>query len=258
MIPKSRMGCDPDSSRFAAGVVQSDNSPIATYELFRSYLIGEDSALRQGPKPEDCRTSEVFAATGAAKFFSKPYKVAKTTFFDETFPQSHPISSIALDEAIGLYGRGANISLLLNIGPGIPADKDCQELDLMSLGPISRLARSFSWTSGRRLSLKQRLLSTDGNKETAVNGSKLTSPSETAVRLEGRQREDIRARLLQMYGTSGAEKYHHLGPPYSAERASLNDVLAIRFSSPGVSDRKKQCTAEAETVVRQIWVTAAA
>ncbi|OCT47442.1 hypothetical protein CLCR_03569 [Cladophialophora carrionii] len=251
---------DSDPGRFAAAVVLHEDNQSATYELFRSYHATEfqTDLVLHGPEPADCRMPEVFAATGAAKFFLKPYKIGNTTFFDETFPQSHPISSVALDEAKCLYGREVEISILLNIGPGIPADKDCQELDLMALDPISRLVRRFSWTSGRRLSLRQKLLSIGMPQPTIEKGPRLTSPSEKALRLEGRRREDIRATLEETYGPSGAERYHHLGPAYSAEQASLNDVHALRLPRGDFDDLKKQSIAEAEGMVRKVWVNAAA
>ncbi|ETI29488.1 hypothetical protein G647_01941 [Cladophialophora carrionii CBS 160.54] len=245
---------------FAAAVVPYEDNQSATYELFRSYHATEfqTDLVLHGPEPADCRMPEVFAATGAAKFFLNPYKIGNTTFFDETFPQSHPISSVALDEAKCLYGREVEISILLNIGPGIPADKDCQELDLMALDPISRLVRRFSWTSGRRLSLRQKLLSIGMPQPTIEKGPGLTSPSEKALRLEGRRREDIRATLEETYGPSGAERYHHLGPAYSAEQASLNDVHALRLPRGDFDDLKKQSIAEAEGMVRKVWFNAAA
>lgn len=203
---------------------------------------------------------EVFAATGAAKFFLKPFQIDKTTFFDDTFPHAHPISSIALDEATALYGSQLEISVLLNVGPGIPSDNDCQELDLMCQGTMSRLSRKFSWPSGRRLSFRSKdpYTSSSSGQDSAEKGSRLTSASETALRLESQRREDIRARLEQMYGPSGAAKYHHLGPEYSADRASLNDVYAIGLAQSDFKELKNQSVVEAESVVREIWVRAAA
>ncbi|EXJ59672.1 hypothetical protein A1O7_03818 [Cladophialophora yegresii CBS 114405] len=262
-IAQQRKGQDSINAnmhRFAAGVVPTEDDQSSRYELFRSYHAGESQTdlVLQGPEPADCRMPEVFAATGAAKFFLKPYKIGNTTFFDETFPQSHPISSIAFDEAKRLYGREVEISILLNIGPGIPADKDCQELDLMALDPISRLVGRFTWPSGRRLSLRQRLLSIGMPQPTSKKDSELTSPSEKALRLEDRRREDIKATPEETYGSSGAERYHHLGPAYSAEQASLNDVHALRLPRGDFDGLKQQSIAEAEDMVRKVWVDAVA
>ena len=95
--------------------------------------------------------------------------------------------------------------------------------------------------------------------DTEEKDSKLNSPSETAIRLEDRRREDIRGRLKDMYGSAVTEKYQHFGPPYSAERASLNDVGAIRSPPPGFGELKKLSMAvQAETVARRVWDNAAA
>lgn len=239
-------------------MVQHQNKQPATYELFRSYRLEESAKdkVLPGPKPSECRVPEVFAATGAAKFFLKPYKIGNMGFFDETFPQSHPISLLALNEALALYGQNGqqvDISVLLNIGPGIPSKKDFEELDMMSLGPMRRLTRKFSWPMSSRLSLKPKLFFF-GGEETAEGDTKLTSPSESALRLESQRRLDVRTRLQDLFGETGAEKYHHLGPDYSVEKASLNDVHAIRLPRPNSDALRQQSIAEAEGVVRQFWV----
>ena len=238
---------------FAAGVKPGENKQPAKYELFRSYRIGAEATESPlaGPNPGNCQIPEVFAAPTAAKFFLRPYTIEETTFFDGTFPQSHPISSIALNEAINLYGRNIEISVLLNIGPGRPADKDCQELDLMTLGTIGRLVRRFIWPLGRRPSLKQKLsITSTSREEPAGPNHEIGSPSVKALVLETSRRKDIRTRLEKLYGPSAVDKYHHLGPDYSVERASLNDVHALRLPQIDSVHLKKQCKDEAESMVR--------
>lgn len=159
---------------------------------------------------------------------------------------------------MGLYGEDVEICVLLNIGPGIPADRDCQELDAMSLSPISRLARRISWSSSRGSVLRQVLMSTGaGDPELAEKESALISPSAMALKLECWRREDLRDRLERLYGSSGGEIYHHLGPAYSAELASLNDVNALGQSRHESADLRKQAEAEAQDMVRRVWVNAA-
>jgi hypothetical protein len=218
------------------------------YELFRAYHPPADKTkgTLPGPEPEKCRISQAFAAIGAAKFFLKPYKVGKSVFFDETFPQSHPITSIALDEVIGLYGSDAEVSVLLNIGPGIPSEEDCRELDLMSTGPMARLTRKFSWPRRR-----------ESQEELEQSISSLSSTSESALRLDRQRRMDIKARLKELYGEPGPEKYHHLGPDYSMEKASLNDVRAIRLFRTQ-SNESQESADEIDGAVRQFWVNARA
>lgn len=202
---------------------------------------------------------QVFAAIGAAKFFLRPYQLGDTVFFDETFPQSHPITSMALDEAFCLYGREVEISVLLNVGPGIPSEKDCEELDMMSISTMARLTRKFSWGKRRQLSFKQKQMSEEDDQIDLFQPfSKLTSPSETALRMECRRRHDIRARLKELYGDPGPDKYHHLGPDYSVEKASLNDVHAIRLPAARSNEFRPESIVQLEGAVSQYWVNATA
>lgn len=241
------------------------------FQLFRSYILHGSSqgGFRAGPAPESCKLPEVFAATGAAKFFLEPHKVGNTVFFDDTFPQSHPITLIALDEAFGIYGTDVPISVLLNIGPGIPSERDRQELEEMSISSMTRLARKFSWPpKGRRLSRIGRLLSnTSDGQDTSSSASDEqsthSSSSGMVLKLEGQRRDDIKQRLEEVYGESGPEKYHHLGPKYSVDKSSLNDVHALcstRTSNrqPESNELRLAMQAEAESMVKQHWVGAAA
>lgn len=204
-----------------------------------------------GPVPEKCRTSQAFAAVGAAKFFLKPYEVGKSVFFDETFPQSHPISSMALDEAFALYGPNTQISVLLNIGPGIPSEQDCKTLNSMSAGPLARLTRKFSWPGKRQVSAKEKVPVDDESQN--EHDSSPSTPSESALRLECQRRLDICDRLKALYGDSGPDKYHHLGPDYSLEKASLNDVRAIRLLR-AQSDESQGSAGGIEGAVSRYWV----
>ncbi|KAJ9611424.1 hypothetical protein H2200_004608 [Cladophialophora chaetospira] len=247
---------------FAAAAVPAIEDQPVTYQLLRSYNTKFDAAgpLLSGPDPATLQITDVFAATAAAKFFLEPYMVGDVTLFDENFPQSHPISSIALDEAIGLFGENVEISVLLNIGPGIPSDEDYQELDMMSLTPVSRLARRFSWSSSTGSVLKQKLLciglsrQEPGGKGDADRTS--LSLSEMALQLEHQRREEIEARLEHMYGHGGRDRYQHLGPAYSAETASLNDVNALGQSRSQTAELKKRAVIEAQDMVARghVWV----
>ncbi|KIW11135.1 hypothetical protein PV08_10435 [Exophiala spinifera] len=237
---------------FAVGVVQQSKPQGSKYELFRSYQLPANAKdILPGPQPERCRVSQAFAATGAAKFFLKPYRLAHTSYFDETFPQSHPITAIALDEVFGLYGSDAKISILLNVGPGIPPEEDCRELDEMSTGPVERLARKFSWP-------KRKQEGEDGTREELEEStSSLSSTSERALRLDRQTRLDVKVRLKELYGAAGPQIYHHLGPDYSLEKASLNDVRAIRLFRSQSSELQAS-TEEIEGTVKQFWVNARA
>ncbi|KEF62567.1 uncharacterized protein A1O9_00540 [Exophiala aquamarina CBS 119918] len=258
---------------FAVGVVQRTNNQKMGFQLFRSYTLhgSGQAGLRAGPAHERWKLPEVFAATGAAKFFLDPYKVGNTVFFDDTFPQSHPITLIGLDEAFAIYGKDVPISVLLNIGPGIPSERDRLELEEMSTSSMTRLARKFSWPpKGRHLSRIGRLLSntSDGQGTTPPARDEESTHSRsslTVLKLEGQRRDDIKQRLKELYGESGPDRYHHLGPEYSDDKASLNDVHALcrawRSNSnrqPELNELRLAIQAEAESMVEQHWVGAAA
>ena len=110
------------------------------YNLFRTYDHPNKGArVLEGPNPRTYRISHAFGVTGAAKYFTTPWKEPSTNkkrlrFQDTKFPCPHNITELALDEMWGLYGEDVEISVLVNIGPGIPNKLDCKTI-----------ARRFSW-----------------------------------------------------------------------------------------------------------------
>lgn len=110
------------------------------YNLFRTYDCPEGSKVLDGPPdPRKYRISHAFGVTGAAKYFTPPWKETSTTkrklkFLDINFPSPHNITELALDEMWGLYGTDVEISVVVNIGPGNPNASDCRHI-----------ARRFSW-----------------------------------------------------------------------------------------------------------------
>ena len=110
------------------------------YNLFRTYEVSNDPKLRAGPsEPATFTIARAFGATGAARYFSAPWKEhiaadGKTSFLDSAFPRPHNITLLALDEMWALHGADAPISVIVNIGPGFPTDAD-----------LSWIARRFSW-----------------------------------------------------------------------------------------------------------------
>ncbi|MCJ1329691.1 hypothetical protein MMC10_006371 [Thelotrema lepadinum] len=110
------------------------------YNLFRTYGVDKDRKLRAGPsEPTTFTIARAFGATGAARYFSAPWKEhiaadGKTSFLDSAFPRPHNITLLALDEMWALHGADAPISVIVNIGPGFPTDAD-----------LSWIARRFSW-----------------------------------------------------------------------------------------------------------------
>ena len=110
------------------------------YNLFRTYDCPEDSEVWAGPSnPRKYKISHAFGATGAAKCFTPPWEEPSatkriSTFLDTSSPSLHNITELALNEIWGLYGTDVEISVVINIGPGIPNASDCRHI-----------ARTVSW-----------------------------------------------------------------------------------------------------------------
>lgn len=125
---------------FVAALKTNAKSHHLGYNLFRTYKCPRNAKLLDGPEnPEKYKISHAFAATGAAKYFTLPWKErkmngSKTKFSNIKFPNPHNITELALDEMWALYGKDVPISIVVNIGPGLPDDLD-----------IKQIARRFSW-----------------------------------------------------------------------------------------------------------------
>ena len=110
------------------------------YNLFRTYDWPKNLGLLDGASdPRQYKISHAFGVTGAAKYFTTPWKETspkrgKLKFLDIQFPSPHNITELALDEMWGLYGKDVEISVVVNIGPGMPSASDCKNI-----------ARRFSW-----------------------------------------------------------------------------------------------------------------
>ena len=105
------------------------------YNLFRTYDCPKGSKVLDGPSdPRQYRISHAFGVTGAAKYFTPPWKETSATtkvkskFLDIKFPSPHNITELALDEMWGLYGKDVEISVVVNIGPGTPNASDCRNI----------------------------------------------------------------------------------------------------------------------------------
>ena len=110
------------------------------YHLFRTYQCPAGSKTLPGPEdPRQYKISHAFGVTGAARYFTPPWKETsakkgKMKFLDIQFPSPHNITELALNEMWGIYGTDVEISIVVNIGPGIPNAADCK-----------CIARRFSW-----------------------------------------------------------------------------------------------------------------
>ena len=169
----------PDGTRcrhvFVAALETNSKDRHLGYHLFRTYDRPEGSKLRDGPSdPRKYKISDAFGVTGAAKYFTPPWKETSATkvkskFLDIKFPSPHNMTELALDEMWGLYGTDVEISVVVNIGPGIPNASDCKNI-----------ARRFSW--GRKAAPTSPALLTRGRssgaKEATIN-SKGSEPPES-------------------------------------------------------------------------------
>ena len=125
---------------FVAALQSDDKS----YDLFRSYEIPESAKLPQkllkgSNDPSKFTISNAFEVTGAARYLSMSWKDHmaggdKISSNDTKFPKPYNITELALDEMWGIYGTDIPLSVVLNIGPGLPTDTD-----------VEKIARRFSW-----------------------------------------------------------------------------------------------------------------
>ena len=137
---------DPEGARTRHVFVAALKSDAKGYKLFRTYKIPKSAKLPkkllEGPEnPDSFKISRAFGVTGAARYFTPPWKErmassGKTRFSDTKFPKPHNITELALDEMWGIYGTDVPLSVVVNIGPGLPNDVDVQQI-----------ARRFSWGS---------------------------------------------------------------------------------------------------------------
>ena len=213
-----------DRPRFAAGAVHHPKNTDGRYQLFRTYEASAATKAKtlKGPDPKTCRVWEACAATGAAKYYLEPFSVGSTTFFDDKFPDPHPIGRLALDEAMSIFGEERSISIMVNIGPGIPHHADIRNLEEMASSTIGKLTRKFSWPTGRRLM--------------HMHGSEKPTPlqkvdSNLSIGLQHDLEQDIRTTLQKHCAVGNDDVYFHLGPEYAESGLSLNDVSVMDASS---------------------------
>ncbi|MCJ1419662.1 hypothetical protein MMC32_006018 [Xylographa parallela] len=152
---------------FVAALGTTNQHGKLGYNLFRTYRCPKNAHVLEGPeRPETYKISRAFAVTGAAKYFTPPFNEhmansGKMMFIDTKYPKPHNITELALDEMWGLYGKTVPISVVVNIGPGIPNQSD-----------MNQIARRFSWG----------LSSSKSNNETVVDKPK--SLDKTGVNLQ--------------------------------------------------------------------------
>ena len=210
------------------------NSDGKSYDLFRSYEIPNSAKLPKrllkGPKdPSKFKISSAFGVTGAARYFSIPWKEQmaggdKISFNDTKFPKPHNITELALDEMWGIYGTDVPLSIVLNVGPGLPNDID-----------IKKIARRFSWSLKANLTHETPSISPSEK----VQGERKRSDARTNTfgsikergidaklrRLEDDIENDIRKKLNHVR-PGNSELYFRLALAKSPQGTPQNDFAA--------------------------------
>lgn len=227
---------------FAVGAIQYPKEEGPKYDIFRSYRCAKTSGpfYHPGPDPGTCKVSSVCAATGATKYLLQPHSIGSTTYSDNGFPNPHNITDLALDEAYHIYGEKPPLSVVVNIGPGIPSEHDVKKLQ--------RLARKFSWpywlpsVNRARPSLKSSPSTSPTSSITSTsdpismespNRSDSSSSSSSEAEQAERQIEaNIERRLDNDYRTQ--KMYTRLAPTAAGDDLALNDVQVILASSKDV------------------------
>jgi hypothetical protein len=190
------------------------------YNLFRTYSTekaAKRDRLLEGPENPDTFTiSRAFGVTGAAKYISPPWneKMAKNgmaQFSDNTFPNPHNITELALDEIWGLFGTKVPLSAVINIGPSFPSNCD----DKKSI-------RSFSL--GFRLPPTCLGIPTFTTPRISTFGSVKDRKIEDKLGRHGSEIEaDIKKKLDHFYD-GGSALYYRLAPDH-AFQGSVDVIL---------------------------------
>ena len=239
------------------------------YNLFRTYDCPKGAKVLDGPSdPRKYKISHAFGVTGAAKYFTPPWKETsakkvKSKFLDVLFPSPHNITELALDEMWGLYGTDVEISVIVNIGPGTPNASDCRSIakrfswpgkaatvspSLPKRGPFSG-AKGLTTDSKRhdyptdesegsyRIKFDQLISAPAGDAERRMAIARHTTfGSEQNVGIEEKLRRDenkievdIRKKLRIVY-EKNTPPYYRLAPERSPPGTAQNDTSSPRLS----------------------------
>jgi hypothetical protein len=215
-------------------------------------MTGENVKARPGPNPATCTIADAFASTSAAKYILDSFSVSNVKFSDNGFPDPHNITDLAIDEAQSICGRDYPMSVVVNIGPGIPTRGDVRKLGglakVFSFGTpdSSRGMPLFETMAHRRTEPKcdqaSRVLQRGINLSTVstpdttgIRHSKIgnnVKPKSQAVLRELEIESEIKARLEREYPPPaelvGRERslYFRLGPSEAPKTTAVNDVFA--------------------------------
>lgn len=224
---------------FAVGAIQFPKKDGPKYDIFRTYRSTKTSGpfYHPGPDPATCKVSSVCAATGATKYFLQPYTIGSTTYSDNGFPNPHNITELAMDEAYHIYGKRPPLSVIVNIGPGIPSETDVVKLQ--------KLSRRFSWpywlpginkailptksTRGSSATSTPRSSCSPKSVDSPDRTDTSSSSSSEAEEVERQMEANIKGRLENDY--HDVKIFTRLAPPTAPDKLALNDVQVISACS---------------------------
>lgn len=237
---------------FAAAAEKGSVDEKKKYWIFRTYKTTKANGGLPGPDPSTCKISQAFASTCATKYLFEPYELAGTKFSDSGFPYPHNITALAVDEIRSHLGLHVPISVVINIGPGVPTKTDVNKLAgiarIFSFGspaehhgyPIHEakaIARRHTENAEmRKKELGASLTPPSGLATAELHKKKwrpLTQPLKAALREEQIENE-IRDQLQRQYpstaGTAAEDKflYFRIGPNIAPKKTAVNDVTAAK------------------------------
>ena len=159
------------------GSLQRSHLLFRTYDYPYHYLQRYNS-LDESLSMRKYTISQAFVATGAAKFFSSPWRAWTLenhrecvtrpkhetfsvygrywsghdwfTLSDIQFFRPHNITGVALDEMCAIYGTNVEVSVVVNIGPGPPNASDVNEMMKPSIWGSKLPTRSRPPTNNNR------------------------------------------------------------------------------------------------------------
>ena len=166
--------------------------------------------------------------------------MANTTYWDDSFPNTHNVSSLALDEAAAIFGSDLAPDFVLSVSPGIPTDKQIHTLKRIASRNastaskirthLSSLRRAFSAPHLDNTMPNSPVVPTRSNTDPAVHNSGFnvsrtgTDTSTRSIEKERKHQTALRERLKNDFNDEGI--YHRLelhqeGPD---SKPYLNDV----------------------------------
>lgn len=230
---------------------------------------------RPGPNPVTCTIADAFASTSAAKYILDSFSVSNVKFSDNGFPDPHNITDLAIDEAQSICGRDYPMSVVVNIGPGIPTRGDVRRL--------GGLAKVFSFgtpDSSRGMPLFETMAHRRTETEcgqgphvpqTGINLNTLSNPNTTGIRhskmgnnmkpmskavlRELEIESEIKARLAKEYPPPtellGRERslYFRLGPSEAPKTTAVNDIFAADIVYKATEQYLKQVRLDLDQVI---------